>query len=123
VLGRRHCRLGEDCSIGDSVEELNSAFLMVLGPLPYERYARFLPGGRDAAALRSLVRLYIGEALEVEVEVRGEAARVEGSRLGRGDGQAMNRLGWDSRLADQRHDAAGLSVQFPLAHLAGAAAS
>jgi type VI secretion system protein ImpH len=44
-LGVMNCRLGEDLTIGRYVYDGTGRFTVVLGPLGYDEYLSFLPGG------------------------------------------------------------------------------
>jgi type VI secretion system protein ImpH len=69
-LGRREgfARLGEDAVVGERTWHAQSRFRVVLGPLSFRDYERFLPRGRSARALHDLVKLYVG--LEHSWEVK-----------------------------------------------------
>jgi type VI secretion system protein ImpH len=69
-LGRREgfARLGEDAVVGERTWHTQSRFRVVLGPLSFSDYERFLPRGRSARALHDLVKLYVG--LEHSWEVK-----------------------------------------------------
>jgi type VI secretion system protein ImpH len=61
-LGREggFARLGEDAVIGSRTWNVQSRFRVVIGPLAFRDYERFLPRGRSARALHDLIRLYVG---------------------------------------------------------------
>jgi type VI secretion system protein ImpH len=61
-------RLGEDAVIGGRTWHAQSRFRVVLGPLSFKDYERFLPNGKSSRALHDLIRLYVG--LEFSWEVR-----------------------------------------------------
>ena len=70
-LGRRDgfARLGEDAVIGERTWHAQSRFRVVLGPLSFRDYERFLPRGRSARALHDLVKLYVGMEHSWEVKL------------------------------------------------------
>jgi len=70
-LGRREgfARLGEDAVIGERTWHAQSRFRVVLGPLSFREYERFLPRGRSAGALHDLVKLYVGMEHSWEVKL------------------------------------------------------
>jgi len=70
-LGRREgfARLGEDAVIGERTWHTQSRFRVVLGPLSFSEYERFLPRGRSARALHDLVKLYVGMEHSWEVKL------------------------------------------------------
>ena len=70
-LGRREgfARLGEDAVIGERTWHAQSRFRVVLGPLSFRDYERFLPRGHSASALHDLVKLYVGMEHSWEVKL------------------------------------------------------
>jgi type VI secretion system protein ImpH len=60
ALGGRFATLGADAVAGARTWDSTVRFRVVVGPLPLERYRRFLPPGDDHARLRDLVGLYVG---------------------------------------------------------------
>jgi type VI secretion system protein ImpH len=69
-IGRREgfARLGEDAVIGERTWHAQSRFRVVLGPLSFADYERFLPRGRSARPLHDLIKLYVG--LEQSWEIK-----------------------------------------------------
>jgi type VI secretion system protein ImpH len=69
-LGRSEgfARLGEDAVVGERTWQAQSRFRVVIGPLSFSDYERFLPRGRSSRPLHDLIRLYVG--LEHSWEVR-----------------------------------------------------
>jgi len=76
-LGRREgfARLGEDAVLGEKTWHAQSRFRVVIGPLSFRDYERFLPRGRSSRALHDLIRLYVG--VEQSWEVKLVLRRVE----------------------------------------------
>lgn len=70
-LGRREgfSRLGEDAVIGERTWHAQSRFRVVLGPLSFRDYERFLPRGGSSRALHDLIRLYVGVEHSWEVKL------------------------------------------------------
>jgi type VI secretion system protein ImpH len=70
-LGRRDgfARLGEDAVVGERTWHAQSRFRVVLGPLSFREYERFLPRGRSSRALHDLVKLYVGMEHSWEVKL------------------------------------------------------
>lgn len=110
ALGRSNCRLGEDLSIGGRVFGRGGAFLISIGPMSFERFTRFLPGGEDGATLEALVTFFLRDRLDFDVELRvtgHEIPRVQLASAGRA------RLGWTTWLdSDEREEAGERSVVF-----------
>ena len=58
----------EDAVLGEKTWHAQSRFRVVIGPLSFPDYERFLPRGRSSRALHDLIRLYVG--VEQSWEVR-----------------------------------------------------
>jgi type VI secretion system protein ImpH len=70
-LGQRDgfARLGEDAVIGERTWHAQSRFRVVIGPLSFRDYERFLPRGKSSRALHDLIRLYVGVEHSWEVKL------------------------------------------------------
>jgi type VI secretion system protein ImpH len=64
-----NARLGVDAIAGTSILDRTGKFRVVVGPLPRATYERFLPGGSTMQRLVELVRAYMADPLEFDVEV------------------------------------------------------
>jgi type VI secretion system protein ImpH len=103
TLGHRDATLGVGAMAGARVWQRDLRLRLVIGPLDHAGFTAFLPDGLAARALRSLLSMFTGVALEYEVEVVLRAKDVHNVRLHH-DSQA--RLGWDAFLVEgeQEHD-------------------
>ena len=97
-LGKKQgfATLGEDAVIGERVWDSQSNFRVVLGPLSIDNYERFLPNGRSYEKLVDLVKLYIGEELDWELQLILQ--RIQAPLLELGN---QIYLGWTSWLGVQ----------------------
>jgi type VI secretion system protein ImpH len=68
--------LGMSSTIGDCVWDCQQTFRIVLGPLSFAQFRRFLPGGRSLPHVVDLVRNYLGEELlwDLQLILRKEQA-------------------------------------------------
>lgn len=104
-LGRREgfARLGEDAVIGERTWHAQSRFRLVIGPLSFRDYERFLPRGRSSRPLHDLIRLYVGMEHSWEVRLVLKKQEVPLGWLGNSVW-----VGWSSwlgaRLTDQDAD-------------------
>lgn len=92
-LGGSACRLGVDARIGLELEDRTGKFRLRLGPVSLERYDALLPGRPLHRKAVRLVRFYLNDPLEYDMELAladGEAATV---CLG---GDRLSTLGWDT---------------------------
>ena len=98
VLGGEIGVLGKDAIAGGRVWQRDLRLRLVVGPLDHAGFMAFLPGGLAARALKSLLTMFTGLALEYEVELVLRAADVRPVTIA----QASNvgRLGWDAYLVD-----------------------
>jgi type VI secretion system protein ImpH len=98
ALGGVNAVLGAGALAGTRVWQRDLCLRLVIGPLDLAAYEAFLPGGRAARALRNMLAMFTGAALEYEVRLILRAADVHGIAL-RGD-RIGGRLGWDGFLVD-----------------------
>lgn len=98
-LGTTNCRLGVDFVAGRSVEDRSGTFRVVIGPLGYEAFDAFIPGGRWHARLRQVVEQFSGGLLQPEVELQVHPDESPRFELG---GARGTRLGVGSQLVSRR---------------------
>jgi type VI secretion system protein ImpH len=89
--------------VGERVWQRDLRVRLDIGPLPLDKFHRFLPGGPAALALEQMLKLMTGASLEYEVRLHLKADEVRGTRL---DATRGSWLGWDSFLITklQRED-------------------
>lgn len=99
------CRLGASPStgalglttiVGRRLWQCHGKFRLVLGPLSWAEYVRFLPGGESLTRLRGWVQDYLGSTFTWEVQLILRASDVPPMVLGQGGG-----LGWTTWTASQ----------------------
>jgi len=98
VLGHPTAVLGSSAMAGGRVWQRDLRLRLVIGPLDHAGFTAFLPGGRAARALKSLVTMFTGVTLEYEVELVLRAADVRSVRMT--PDQCIGRLGWDAYLVE-----------------------
>lgn len=98
-LGKFNTRLGQDFVVGRSVEDRSSTFRVVVGPVAYEAFDAFVPGGRWHARLRQVIEQFSGGVLQPEVELHVNADESPRFELG---GQRGSRLGIGTQLVGKR---------------------
>ncbi|WP_170789078.1 type VI secretion system baseplate subunit TssG [Ruegeria lacuscaerulensis] len=62
-------RLGQSTSIGNRVWSRSAKFRIRLGPVSLEDYKRLLPGGVSQKRLEAILRTYVGDTLDWEVNL------------------------------------------------------
>ncbi|MGP1254700.1 MAG: type VI secretion system baseplate subunit TssG [Kiloniellales bacterium] len=85
--------LGRTALLGERVWSVQHAVRLELGPLSLAEYEGLLPGGRGLAWLRAILRGYLGEETDCEVNLILAGEEVPTLALGRGQ-----RLGWTTWL-------------------------
>lgn len=93
VLGNAN-RLGSSLVLGRKVWDCQNKFRIVIGPVGYDDYRRFMPGGDSLKRLLAWVRTYCGLALDWEVRLILKQQDVPPLRLG-----GPTRVGWSTWLA------------------------
>lgn len=87
-------RLGGSLVLGKSVWDCQHKFRIVIGPLGYADYQRFMPGGDSLRRLRDWVRSYVGLHLDWDLRLVLVKEQMPPLRLG-----GATRMGWSSWLA------------------------
>lgn len=91
--------LGQATSIGDKVWSRSSKFRLRIGPLSLADYERLLPGGGSLKRLESIVRNYMGDVFEWDVNLVLKAEDVPQAVLGQ-----TTRLGHTSWIGERKED-------------------
>ncbi|MFT5066635.1 MAG: type VI secretion system protein ImpH [Reinekea sp.] len=68
-LGTGVIALGQTTSIGERVWTRGAKFRIVIGPLSLDDYRRLLPRGTSLERMRAIVRNYVGDALDWDVNL------------------------------------------------------
>ncbi len=99
-------QLGRDIVVGRKVWDLQSKFRIRLGPLVFDEFQEFLPGGAAAERLMQLVRFYVRAEFDFDVQLVLKADEVPGCRLSGDVSKAaqLSRYSWLKRKAF-RYDA------------------
>ena len=87
-------RLGGSLVLGRKVWDCQNKFRIVIGPVGYADYRRFMPGGDSLQRLLAWVRTYCGLALDWEVHLILQKEERPPLRLG-----GPVRIGWSTWLA------------------------
>ncbi|MCD9027859.1 type VI secretion system baseplate subunit TssG [Luteimonas sp. BDR2-5] len=99
-LGRRTvATLGGTAVLGARVRGAQHRFRLRLGPLDAPRFRAFLPGGVALRDLAALVRGYVGDGLDWDVQLLLRAVDVPTTRLG-----VAGRMGLDTWLGRRAWD-------------------
>jgi type VI secretion system protein ImpH len=85
--------LGQTTTLGGRVWDHQSKFRIRIGPLHLADYLRLLPDGRSLQAVKAIVRNYIGDQLEWDLNPVLAQPEVPATRLG-----TAGRLGWTTWL-------------------------
>jgi type VI secretion system protein ImpH len=88
-------QLGLNLVVGERVWDRQSKFRLRLGPVHYEDFQRFLPGGEGLLALAELTRSYVGPEFDFDVQVLLHGEEVPWCRL-QSETADPPRLGWNT---------------------------
>jgi type VI secretion system protein ImpH len=86
-------RLGSGTIVGDAVWNQQSCIRIRLGPMTMHEYQAFLPGGREYAPLLALIRFFLNDQTDFEVQLVLKREEVPPVQLGSDDGEGPP-LGW-----------------------------
>jgi len=102
-MGQLHgVQLGVNATAGAAIRDFSGGFRVVIGPLGYTDYLSLAPGGRNITELFALTRLYVGSALDFDIQVILRKEDIPFCQLGQGgEGGGKEagdppRLGWNS---------------------------
>ncbi|HEX8593006.1 MAG TPA: type VI secretion system baseplate subunit TssG [Pseudomonas sp.] len=96
---QRGNRLGISMVLGRSVWDCQNKFRIVIGPMGYADYQRFMPGGDSLERLLAWVKNYVGLTLEWDVRLILQKEQTPPLQLGGG-----TRLGWSTWLTSKPPD-------------------
>jgi type VI secretion system protein ImpH len=99
LLGRNPSTgtIGSTLTAGARIKVYHHRFRIVIGPMPLSSYEQLLPGGAGLAKLVPIVRNYVGDELEFELNLILRHNDVPAIRLG-----TSGNLGWTGWLGKRR---------------------
>lgn len=108
--------LGESLTIGRYVYDGSGRFKIVVGPVGYDEYISFLPGGERQALVRGIVETFTPGVHDVMLEIHVDTDEAPRFQLGSPRASTLKRTAWIGGSAAQR-----LVITIPLdeKHLAG----
>jgi len=86
-------QLGYGAVVGNEIWDRQSRVRIQLGPLTFEQYRDFLPGGEGNRQLRALTKFYAGNEFDVEVQLVLKREEVPACELAATEGEGLQ-LGW-----------------------------
>jgi type VI secretion system protein ImpH len=101
-LGDRHSTLGRDLHMGRKMPDRSGKFRVTLGPLGIEKFVTFLPGEMEFLELDEIIRRFVNDMLQFEVEVVLIRREIPAFQLRNDSGAA--RLGHTSWLGKPSQD-------------------
>ncbi|WP_105435336.1 type VI secretion system baseplate subunit TssG [Neorhizobium tomejilense] len=117
----RGVQLGINATAGAAIRDFSGGFRIVIGPLGYADYLSLAPGGRNITELFALTRLYVGSALDFDIQVILRKDDVPFCQLGGEKAGDPPRLGWNSwaRVAPAAKDSGDAVIVERPRHLEG----
>lgn len=91
-LGMANAALGVDTVVGSEVTDMQTGFRVNIGPMGYEEYLKFLPGGDLAEPVKAMVRFSAG--IEYEYDLKIILKKEEVPPLGLGLGYHVGETTW-----------------------------
>ena len=90
--------LGDSAIVGDAVWDIQSRIRIIIGPVGWADFLSLLPDGSRMTSIQQLVRFYVGQHLDFDIQVLLDKNQVPPCRLGEGDPSFAPRLGWTTWL-------------------------
>lgn len=97
------CLLGRNTVLGSRVWERQTKFRVVIGPLDFDDYLSILPGRDTLSRLTALIRNYIGDELDWDLNLILKKDHVPGLQLDKKNGFSAQ-LGWTTWLMKNKPD-------------------
>ncbi|MCV3207152.1 type VI secretion system baseplate subunit TssG [Mesorhizobium sp. YC-39] len=97
-LGKAYAALGRGATIGPRVFNRQSRIELRVGPVGYEDFKAFLPGGQRLKLFKQAVRDMVGEALDVDLRIVLAREAVPPPRIGT---VQLGRTAWLARPAER----------------------
>jgi type VI secretion system protein ImpH len=94
LLGVVNHQLGHNLTLGRYVYDGTGRFTIVLGPLGYDEYLSFLPGGHERPRLRGIVDTFTRGIYEVMLELHVKADAAPRFQLGSPRASTLRRTAW-----------------------------
>ncbi len=91
-----NARLGQSTSLGGRVWTRQDKFRIRIGPMGLDEYERLLPGGESLPRLVAIVRNYIGDELDWDVNLVLKEFETPPAQLGK-----AGRLGWTTWIGQR----------------------
>ncbi|WP_392384711.1 type VI secretion system baseplate subunit TssG [Marinomonas primoryensis] len=98
-LGIQNCDIGENTVLGSSVNDIKGKFAIQIKGLDKNRFADFLPLGREFLSLCKLVEFILREQMAYDLELTLKENEAPTMSLGNGNVS----LGWSSFLGESKH--------------------
>lgn len=99
-LGVSGVTLGEDGFLGEEIEDRMGTFRLQIGPVNQDQFTALLPGAQDFKRLSFLIKFYLTEPLEYEIDMTLSEGEMKTVCLG---GPKWCRLGLDTWTFSGEH--------------------
>ncbi|MET0576464.1 MAG: type VI secretion system baseplate subunit TssG [Mesorhizobium sp.] len=106
-LGKEHATLGRSATIGPRTFSRQSRVELRIGPLGFEDFTNFLPGGKQLDMMKRAVRDLVGDLLDVDLRIVLTADAVPRAQIGQAQ---IGRTAWLAR-PPERGDAEDMRLR------------
>lgn len=93
-IGQANATLGMDLTVGERVPDRAGKLRVSLGPLHFDEYLGFLPGTPKFRELSALVRLWVGDRFDFDVELLVRREEIPELRMAEGGVARLGQTGW-----------------------------
>lgn len=85
--------LGKTATLGKKIWECQQTIRLIIGPVGYDAYIKFLPGGPLLSGLKAVIKNYVGIVLNWEAQIVLKKSELPATQLG-----CNGKLGWAAWL-------------------------
>lgn len=93
-LGQANATLGQSLTVGRYVFDASSRYKIILGPLGYDDYLAFLPGGHKRPLLRGVCAVFTRGMYDVQLELHVKPDAAPRYQLGSPRASTLKRTAW-----------------------------
>ena len=107
-LGQAPCQLGQNLFVGSQIQDRMTTFTIHIGPLKKRSFQKLMPGMPQHELLVRIVRLYVSDALDYDLNLTLKPGEAERTCLG---GAQWSTLGLDTWIFSEQQ-LGGVEVTF-----------
>ena len=93
-IGMANSNLGQDLTLGSETPDRAGKFRVLIGPMPYAEFRRFLPDSENFRQLSALVHLWVGDRFDFDFQFIIRRQDIPEARMSGAEGAQLGWTGW-----------------------------